>query len=264
MKRFSKGLSVVVWVMLMGGSASAQRGAVSGVSGMSSADDSEPSQFLGDVADQLFSPELVMRSQQELNLTDSQRNAVISEAQKVEANLVKLRWELASVTEQLASELNASKVDEGKVISRADKVISAEREVKLAKLRMLVRIKNVLTEEQRKKLAEKREKDPFSGSRRLSRMIRIDTRQIEEQARQATADAMNAMEKSMSIVEVDSMPEGFDIKLDGLSKGKAPIQFQVFPGDHAIEATNPASKKSQTKKLRVSKGERLKLKFAEP
>jgi len=52
--------------------------------------------------------------------------------------------------------LDAARVDEAKVLAQADKLMGYEREVKRAHLTMLVRIRNLLTDAERAKLAAKR------------------------------------------------------------------------------------------------------------
>ena len=56
--------------------------------------------------------------------------------------------------------LDAAKLDEAKVLAQADKMITIEREFKRAHLGLLVRLRNLLTDTQRSRLAELRKEAP--------------------------------------------------------------------------------------------------------
>ena len=56
--------------------------------------------------------------------------------------------------------LDAPRIDEAKALAQADKVMGFERDVKKAHLGALIRIRNVLTDAQRAKLAALRAKQP--------------------------------------------------------------------------------------------------------
>ena len=100
----------------------------------------------------LFPPELIMSHQQELGIDDKQRTAMLKEIQKTQAQILPLQWQLQSATEQLAKLLDAAPADEAKVLAQADRVMSAEREVKRAHLGLLLRLRNLLRPDQRAQL----------------------------------------------------------------------------------------------------------------
>ena len=112
--------------------------------------------------DELFPPRLIMRHQQELGISDSQRSAIVAEIQKFQGQSVQSRWQLGSMAEQLEALVRPSKIDEGKALAQAEKLMNLEREMKRAHLSMLIRVKNILSEEQQKKLKELR---PSRGER---------------------------------------------------------------------------------------------------
>lgn len=112
------------------------------------------------IAARLFPPELIMKHQKELGVDDKQRDAIVAEVQKTQAKLVPLQWQMQGATEQMVKLLDAPKLDETKVLAQADKIMSIERDFKRAHLGLLVRLRNLLTDTQRSRLAELRKEEP--------------------------------------------------------------------------------------------------------
>lgn len=108
----------------------------------------------------LYPPELIMAHQQELGIDDKQRDAIIKEVQNAQATITKMSWQMQAAAEQLAKLLDTPHIDEAKAIAQADKVMGIEREVKKAHLTLLIRLKNLLTDVQRQKLAQLRKANP--------------------------------------------------------------------------------------------------------
>jgi Spy/CpxP family protein refolding chaperone len=112
------------------------------------------------IADKLFPPELVMQYRQEINLNDSQTRSIKDEIQKAQARFLDLQWDMESESEKLVKLLDARPVDESAVQAQVDKVLDQERLIKKTQISLLVRIKNLLTEDQQNKLMELRHKSP--------------------------------------------------------------------------------------------------------
>src|SRR5262245_34619729 len=108
----------------------------------------------------LFPPELIMKHQRALAIDDKQRDTIVAEVQKTQAQIVPLQWQMQGASEQMAKLLDAPRIDEAKVLAQADKVMGIEREFKRAHLTLLIRIRNLLTESQRSKLMELRKEAP--------------------------------------------------------------------------------------------------------
>lgn len=108
----------------------------------------------------LFPPELIMKHQRELGIDDKQRDTIVAEVQKTQAQIVPLQWQMQGASEAMAKLLDAPKLDEAKVLAAADKVMAIERDFKRAHLTLLIRIRNLLTESQRSKLMELRKEAP--------------------------------------------------------------------------------------------------------
>ena len=120
----------------------------------------EPGKNDDPIAARLYPPELIMKHQRELGIDDKQRDAIVAEVQKTQAKLVPLQWQMQGASEQMAKLLDAPKLDEAKVLAQADKIMGIEREFKRAHLGLLVRLRNLLTDTQRSRLAELRKEEP--------------------------------------------------------------------------------------------------------
>jgi Spy/CpxP family protein refolding chaperone len=96
----------------------------------------------------LFPPELIMANQRAINLTDSQRNAVQQVMADAQGKFVPLQFKMSAEVEKLQSLLMPASVDEAKVLEQVDRVLAVERDVKRAQLSLMIRIKNLLTEQQ--------------------------------------------------------------------------------------------------------------------
>ena len=120
----------------------------------------EPGKSDDPIVARLFPPELIMKHQRELAIDDKQRDVMVAEVQKTQAQLVPLQWQMQGATEQMTKLLDAPKLDETKVLAQVDKMITIEREFKRAHLGLLVRLRNLLTDTQRSRLAELRKENP--------------------------------------------------------------------------------------------------------
>jgi len=106
----------------------------------------------------LFPPELIMKHQQELGIDDRQKDAILKEIERAHSQLFPAQWQMSAAAEQLSKALEAPKLDESKVLAQADQVMALERDIKRVHLSLLIRIRNVLSDAQRAKLAELRAK----------------------------------------------------------------------------------------------------------
>jgi len=100
----------------------------------------------------LIPPELVMAHAQDIALTDAQSASIKSEVRKTQTKFLDLQWDMLEETSRMTQLLQQTPVDEVKVLERADKIMSLEREIKRAHLTLLVRLKNLLTPAQIAKL----------------------------------------------------------------------------------------------------------------
>lgn len=113
---------------------------------------SAPPQAQDPLGSKLFPPELIMTHQAEIGLEDRQREAIVKELEKAQAQFPRLQWQLQAATEQLVKLLDAPQIDEAKALAQAGEVMKLETEIKRAHLGLLIRIRNTLSEAQRAKL----------------------------------------------------------------------------------------------------------------
>ncbi len=109
---------------------------------------------LDPVRGNLFPPELIMRNQKAIGLTDEQKTTIRGELLQAQTRFTELQWELQDQVESLVSLLKQEKVDEQQALAQLDKVLDVEREIKRAQIGLMVRIKNKLTPEQQAQLRE--------------------------------------------------------------------------------------------------------------
>lgn len=105
-----------------------------------------------EVESELYSTELVMDHQAAIGLTEEQRSAIRAELQETQRELVDAEIELRARREALVRVLSRPHVDETSAMEAASQVADGERAIKLAHMRLLIRIKNHLTEEQQRAL----------------------------------------------------------------------------------------------------------------
>ena len=108
------------------------------------------------VAENLFPPELVMSHQTAIRLDETQKSYIRGEVLRAQTRFTELQWQLQDSMEALVSLLKQTPVDESRVMSQLDKVLSSEREIKRTQISLMVRIKNKLTPDQQARLQKLR------------------------------------------------------------------------------------------------------------
>jgi Spy/CpxP family protein refolding chaperone len=112
------------------------------------------------IARSFFAPDLVMKHQKEIGLTERQRETIKTEIQKVQSKYLDLQFQMQSEAEKLLDLIQSRPVDESRTLAQAETVMRLETETKKLHLGMLVRIKNMLTETQVQRLGELRDAAP--------------------------------------------------------------------------------------------------------
>lgn len=120
------------------------------------AEDAPPPPANDPIARSVLPPELIMQHQKAIQLSEAQKNAVITEMKRAQARIVDLQWDMQRAVEPLVELLSKEKVDESQVLVQLDKVLAAEREFKRTQLTVAVRLKNILSSEQQRTLFELR------------------------------------------------------------------------------------------------------------
>ena len=99
-----------------------------------------------------FAPELVLKNASAIQLSKAQRAALLKDIGQVTGSTTELQLSMLdgfSAVEELSA---AEPVDEKSLLSAIHEVLSAELRVKEAHMGLLVRVRNLLSPEQREKL----------------------------------------------------------------------------------------------------------------
>lgn len=120
----------------------------------SSSTPSAPTSMVRVVDDRLFEVEVVMRHQHALGITADQKAAILRELDAAQVEFNHVEWELNGEKEKLAATLTPERVDEQAALDAAKRVTELEGKLKLAHMRLLVRVKNQLTQDQQTRLRE--------------------------------------------------------------------------------------------------------------
>ena len=96
----------------------------------------------------LFAPNVILEHRDELKLTKQQFTDIRVAVVDVQANVAEFEWDVAEAYQLLMAELDKSPIDENVVLQHVNAALKAENEVKKLQVAMLVRLKNLLTDEQ--------------------------------------------------------------------------------------------------------------------
>lgn len=96
----------------------------------------------------LFAPNIILENRDELQLSKEQFTAIRAAVVEVQAGVAEHEWDMQEAYQALMAELDKSPVDEVKVLQYAEQALLAENQVKKKQMAMLVRLRNLLTDEQ--------------------------------------------------------------------------------------------------------------------
>ena len=96
----------------------------------------------------LFAPNVILENQSELGLSKQQFTEVRRAVVEVQANVAEHEWDIAEAYQNIMDELDRSPIDEQQVLEHVGVALRAENEVKKLQVRMLIKLKNLLTDEQ--------------------------------------------------------------------------------------------------------------------
>ena len=100
----------------------------------------------------LVRPDLIMRHQRALQLTNEQMDYMLGEIQRTQSEFTSLHWELQGTVEKLGSLMRDPDTNDDELLAQLDQVLDLERKIKRAQLILAVRVKRKLTEEQVRRL----------------------------------------------------------------------------------------------------------------
>ena len=110
----------------------------------------------------LFSPELVMSNQKAIGLTPQQQESIQAELNKTQPRFFDLMWRLSAEGEEMNVLLRREPVNEEQALEQLNRIMKVENEIKRTHFPLLIRIRNILTPEQRALLNEIRKQSPPS------------------------------------------------------------------------------------------------------
>ncbi len=110
-----------------------------------------------EVRAQVFSPEFIMENRRIIALNERQRDQMIADLQRLQAQLTAQQLRMEDAREALIAAMRAHPAAEARVLAALDEVLGNEREVKRLQLRALLRLRDSLTPTQRARLTELRD-----------------------------------------------------------------------------------------------------------
>lgn len=96
----------------------------------------------------LFPPDVVLKHQQALKLTDAQRQAIRKEIVAVQAKVATVDFDLMDAAVALQDALDKPQLDRNVVLEKTDAALAADVRKKRAWIEMLLNVRAVLTPEQ--------------------------------------------------------------------------------------------------------------------
>ena len=105
----------------------------------------------------LLKPELLIANQRRIGLTEEQREIFIREMRATQSDLLPAQLEMSEASADLMLLLEGPRVDEHAALEAARRVLEIEQRIKSRHLVLLIRIKNLLTPEQQRRLREIRD-----------------------------------------------------------------------------------------------------------
>ena len=96
----------------------------------------------------LFPPNVVLEHREELDLSREQYTAIRKAVVEVQTQVAEHEWDMQEAYSDVLAMLDDRPLDEQAIISGVKAVLAAENEVKIAQMGMLLRIRNLLNEEQ--------------------------------------------------------------------------------------------------------------------
>jgi len=96
----------------------------------------------------LFPPNIILEHQDALELTKDQFTAIRAAVVETQGSVAEHEWDLREAYQQVMSDLDEVPVDEEKIMENVQKALLAENEVKKLQVRLLIELRNLLTDEQ--------------------------------------------------------------------------------------------------------------------
>jgi Spy/CpxP family protein refolding chaperone len=111
--------------------------------------------------DSLFSPQLIIDSQEEIGLTPEQLKKIEDLSMQLSKETQSVGQQMKLESEKLSKLLSASAVDEADATVIIYRIMDLERQLRIDEILYLIKLKNVLSETQQKQLSEIRSEQVF-------------------------------------------------------------------------------------------------------
>ena len=96
----------------------------------------------------LFPPNVILEHQAELGLSKQQFTEIRKTVVELQGNIAEHEWDVREAYQNIMAELDKSPIDQDTVLGHVGAALLAENEVKKLQVAMLIKLKNLLTEEQ--------------------------------------------------------------------------------------------------------------------
>lgn len=96
----------------------------------------------------LYPPDIIMRHQQRLGITDEQRRSISKAVREFQSQVAELQWTLQNEQQLMRQSFSGYRIEPEEALAQAERVLALETEFKQAHFKLLIATKNELTEEQ--------------------------------------------------------------------------------------------------------------------
>ena len=96
----------------------------------------------------LFAPNIILENQDALDLNKEQFTAIRAAVVEVQGSVAEHEWDLREAYMKVLADLDEVPIDEDKVMENVEAALLAENKVKQLQVTMLIRLRNLLTDEQ--------------------------------------------------------------------------------------------------------------------
>lgn len=102
----------------------------------------------------LFPPNIILERESDLDLSDSQKQEIRQIVISTQTVISEYQWDMREAYQDVMSELDKPTIDESVITEMIQVVLETENQVKLTQIAMLIRLRNLLTQEQLASLRE--------------------------------------------------------------------------------------------------------------
>lgn len=107
----------------------------------------------------MYPPELIMKYKNEIGLTPEQEDFIKKTHMQIQMVFSEIKWDMSSIQYELEKLVSEEKPDVEAAKQKLKELLIKENEIKLLQLELMLKIKNNLNAEQKKKLDQYHSKD---------------------------------------------------------------------------------------------------------